>query len=232
MTPYQSNASIKSWAEEDRPREKLLLKGRHNLSDAELLAILIGSGTRDETAVDVARRILTKYGDNLAEFARVSYHDLIRLKGIGPVKALTILASMELGRRRNESEVVTRNKITASREAYQILRPELADQLYESFWIILLNRGHKFIRKCLISEGGISSTTVDPKKIFKLAVDHHASAIILGHNHPSGNPSPSEADIQLSKKIIEAGRLLDICVLDHIIFGDDRYYSLRDSGEL
>ncbi len=230
MPEYKTHTAIRHWAEEDRPREKLLLRGRSNLSDAELLAILLGSGNRESSAVDLARTLLSKYHDNLIDLARAGYHDLISFKGIGQVKAVTIIAALELGRRRNESGAVAREKIASSQDAYQVLRTTLSDLHYESFWIILLNRANKVLKKCMISEGGVTGTVVDPRRIFKIAVDHHACSIILGHNHPSGNPLPSESDINLSRKLKEAGRLLDIEVLDHIIVGEEKFYSFRDEG--
>jgi DNA repair protein RadC len=232
MSDFPDKTSIKCWAEEDRPREKLMLKGRHTLSDAELLAILLGTGNFRETAVDLAKKILAHFHGNLVELSRAGIHDLTGLKGIGPVKAISILAAMELGRRRNEAEVLSREKITSSNDAYQILRSTISDQPWEEFWIILLNRANRVIRKCMISEGGISGTVVDPKKIFKIALDHHATSIILGHNHPSGSVEPSDADIQITKKIRDAGALLDVAVLDHVIIGDDRFYSFADNGAI
>jgi DNA repair protein RadC len=232
MDRYENHFPIKNWAEEDRPREKLQLKGRNSLSDAELLAILIGSGNRSESAVDLAKRILTSAGDNLIEVSRLGISDLVQFRGIGEAKAVTLIAALELGRRRNESEVMAREKITCSRDAFEIFRSVIGDQPYESFWIILLNKANKVIRKCSISEGGVSGTVVDPKKIFKTALDHHASSILLGHNHPSGNIQPSEADQKITKKIRDAGLMLDVAVLDHLIVGDDRYYSFADEGNL
>jgi DNA repair protein RadC len=232
MESYSQHASIRNWAEDDRPREKLLLKGRHSLSDAELLAILIGSGTRHESAVDLAKNILKLASDNLAALSKLSLTDLITVKGIGPAKAVTILASMELGRRRNESEVLVRDKIKTSRDAFEIFRSTIGDRPYEEFWIILLNRANQVIKKCNISEGGISGTVVDPKKVFKISLDNHASSIILGHNHPSGVVTPSEADCRITKKLHDAGAMLEVAVLDHLIIGEDSYYSFADEGAL
>jgi DNA repair protein RadC len=232
MERYENHQSIRNWAEDDRPREKLRLKGRNSLSDAELFAILLGSGTREESAVDLAKRILKKAGDNLIELSRFNLEELMAFKGIGEAKAVTLLAALELGRRRNEAEAVAREKITCSRDAYEIFRNTLGGQPYEEFWIILLNKANKVTGKCCISEGGISGTVVDPRKIFKIALDQRASSILLGHNHPSGNIQPSEADHRITKKIREAGNLLDIAVLDHLILGDDTYYSFADEGQL
>jgi len=232
MGTYANHTTIRNWAEDDRPREKLLQKGRHSMSDAELLAILIGSGTRQESAVDLAKNILRLAHDNLAELSKLTITDLLNVKGIGRARAVTVLAAMELGRRRNESEVLVRDKITSSRDAYEIFRSTMGDRPYEEFWIILLNRANKILKKCNISEGGISGTVVDPKKIFKISLDNHASSIILGHNHPSGVVTPSDADCRITKKIREAGAMLEVTVLDHLIIGDGSYYSFADEGAL
>jgi len=232
MENYENHYPIKNWAEEDRPREKLLLKGKNALSDAELIAILLRFGTQNESAVDIAKGILYNAGENLIEVSKMSISDLMEFKGIGFVKAVTLVAALELGKRRNESEVMVKEKISGSRDAYEIFRTVMSDQPYESFWIILLNKANKVIRKSNISEGGVSGTVVDPKKIYKIAVDQHASSIILGHNHPSGNIQPSEADQKITKKIKEAGIMLDIAVLDHLILGDNQYYSFADEGTI
>jgi len=232
MEKYENHFPIKHWAEDDRPREKMRLKGRSALSDTELMAILLGSGNRTESAVDLAKRILNKAGDNLIELSRMGINDLMEFNGIGHAKAVTIIAALELGKRRNEAEVIEKEKITSSRDAFEILRSTIGDQPYESFWIIMLNKANKVIWKCSISEGGVSGTVVDPKKIFKTVLDYHASSIILGHNHPSGNIQPSEADQKITRKIRDAGLMLDIAVLDHLIIGDDRYYSFADEGVL
>ncbi len=230
MEKYDNHLPIKSWAEDDRPREKLLLKGKNALSDAELLAILLGSGTRHESALDLAKGILKDMQESLSELSRLSLEGLMKYKGIGEAKAVTVLAALELGKRRNEAIVIEKDKITNSRDAFEIFRSRLGDLPYEEFRIILLNKANKVIRSCSISEGGISGTVVDPKKIFKIALDHHASSIILGHNHPSGNIQPSEADQKITKKLKEAGNMLDVAVLDHLIIGDDKYFSFADEG--
>ncbi len=232
MEKYEHHSPIRTWSEDDRPREKLLLKGRHSLSDAELLAILVGSGTRNESALDLARKILRSVRDNLHELSKTGLPELTRIKGIGQARAVTILAALELGRRRNAAEALAREKITASREAFEIFRGTIGDRPYEEFWIILLNRANRVIRLCNISEGGISGTVVDPKKIFNLSLEHHASSIILGHNHPSGLVTPSEADVRITRKLRDAGALLEIAVLDHIIVGENGYYSFADEGAL
>jgi DNA repair protein RadC len=232
METYSNRTAIRNWAEDDRPREKLALKGRHSMSDAELLAILIGSGTKSESALDLAKNILKLADDNLAELSKLSIPDFVKIKGIGQARAVIILAAMELGRRRNESEALVREKIKTSRDAYEIFRSIIGDRPYEEFWIILLNRANKVLKKCNISEGGISGTVVDPKKIFKISLDNHASSIILGHNHPSGVVTPSEADCRITKKLHEAGAMLEVTVLDHLIIGEDCYYSFADEGAL
>lgn len=223
---------IREWAEDDRPREKMLNKGRHSLSDAELIAILIGSGSRNESAVDLAKRILRSGQDNLIELSKLSIPDLKRFKGIGEAKAITLLAALELGKRRRSAEALERKKITSSRDAFEFFISLLGDHTYETFYILLLNRANHVIRTVQISEGGISGTVADPKKIFKIALENNSSSIILCHNHPSGNIQPSDADIRLTKKLKAGGELLDIPVLDHLIVGEERYFSFADEGEI
>lgn len=231
--PEPSNyLNILSWAEEDRPREKLLLKGKSALSDAELIAILIGSGTRSISAVDVAKIILANAENNLNKLAKFSITELKKVKGIGEAKAIAIVSALELGRRRKESEFAEKIKITCSNDIYQLMKPELLDLQKEEFWILLLNRANNLIKKEQVSSGGISGTVADPKIIFKAALDQFASSIILVHNHPSGNLKPSHADLNLTKKMKHAGDLLEIPVLDHIIFGDEGYLSFADDGIL
>lgn len=228
--PEQSPSSIRYWAESDRPREKLLLKGKASLSDAELMAILLGSGSRNESAVDLSRRILASIGHNLIELSKMTVSDLQKFKGIGEAKAITIVAALELGRRRRSAEVVKRKSVTSSREAFELLQPYLGDLQYEQFVIILLNRANHVLRVANVSDGGVAGTVVDPKKIFKIAIDGSASSIILGHNHPSGNSLPSQEDIHLTRKLSQAGKLLDISVFDHLILGTENYYSFSDEG--
>lgn len=232
MENYENHVAIRNWAEDDRPREKLKTKGRNALSDAELIAIILGTGTRRESAVDVAKKILNAVHDNLIELSRLGLHDLVSFEGVGEAKAIGIMAALELGKRRNESEALSRDKITSSRDAFQIFRTVLGDKTYEEFWIILLNKANRVIRKVCISEGGLSGTIVDPKKVFKLALDNHASSIILGHNHPSGNLQASEADHKITKKLCDSGNMLEVAVLDHLIIGDDSYYSFADDGRI
>ena len=224
--------SIRQWAEEDKPREKLLLKGKAALSEAELIGILLGSGTRTMSAVDLAKSILSSRGHNLNDLARMSVNDLMQFKGIGEAKAITIVAALELGRRRKAHDHVEKPKITSANDAYQLMKPELLDLNHEQFWIILMNRANQVIKKQVISMGGVSGTVADPKIIFKFALEQLASSLILVHNHPSGNLRPSDADIRLTRKLRRAGEMLDIPVLDHIIFGDQGYFSFADESML
>lgn len=229
---YPSSGTIQSWAEEDRPREKLMLKGKAALSEAELIAILINAGTVDLTAVDVAKIILKSVDNNLNDLAKLSIKDLSKFRGIGEARAITIIAALELGRRRKEQDRPQRAKVTCSRDAYNEMIPHLIDKPHEEFWILLMNRANEIMRPVLISTGGVSGTVADPKLIFKQAIEHLASSMILFHNHPSGNLTPSQADKDLTKKLKEAGRLLDIPVLDHLIFTDKAYFSFADEGIL
>ena len=228
----ENEPSILSWAEEDRPREKLLLKGRTVLSDAELIAILIGSGTRSMSAVTLSKHILGSVENDLNALAKLSVKDLKKFNGIGEAKAISIVGALELGRRRKESNQLVKPQIRSSEDAYKVIAPELMDQPTEQFWVIMLNRSNKVIHKRAISLGGVSGTVADPKVIFKKALDDLASGIILAHNHPSGNKKPSQADIDLTKKLQNSGKLLEIPILDHIIFTDDGYFSFADEGLL
>jgi len=232
MNEYSNKLSIKQWAEDDRPREKLLSKGRLALSNAELIAILINSGSIDESAVDLAKRILASTQDSLIELSKLSITDLCAFKGIGPARAVTITAALELGRRRRESEALQKKTISSSRDAYEVMQSTLSDINYEEFWILLLNRANQVIRKVNISEGGFAGTVADPKKIFKIALENSASGIILCHNHPSGNLKPSDADLILTRKLKEAGAHLDLPILDHLIIGDEKYISFADDALL
>ncbi len=229
---YENSGTIQSWAEEDRPREKLMLKGKAALSEAELIAILINSGTVDLTAVDVAKIILKSVGNNLNDLARLSIKDLSKFRGIGEAKAISIIAALELGRRRKEQDRPLRARVTCSRDAYNEMIPHLSDKPHEEFWILLMNRANEILRPVPISTGGVSGTVADPKIIFKQAIEHLASSMILVHNHPSGNLTPSQADKDLTRKLRDAGKLLDIPVLDHLIFTDKAYYSFADEGIL
>lgn len=227
---YENRIPMRLWAEDDIPSEKLLLKGSGSLSDAELLSIVIGSGTNEENALEIARQLLGRCGSNLCELWKLSARDLLHIKGIGKAKATRICAMFALARRRNESEIIMKSKIKTSRDAFEVFLSIIGDLPYEEFWILLLNRANKIVRKVKISEGGISGTVVDPKKIFTICLQNSCSSIILGHNHPSGQITPSEADVKITKKIKDAGTMLDIAVLDHLIIGDDRYYSFADEG--
>ena len=227
------HTTIRCWAEDDRPREKLINKGRHALSDAELLAILLGTGIRGETAVDLAKRILTDVGGNLIELAKMNAPEMSRqFKGIGLAKAVTIMAALELGNRKRASEALKREKISCSRDAFEYLHSFMGDSQYEEFWMLLLNRANKIISAKSISEGGLAGTVADPKKIFRIALQQQSASIIISHNHPSGNVKPSDADIQLTRKLRDAGNLLDLPVIDHLILGDEKYFSFADEGLL
>lgn len=230
MDIYEQKITIKAWAEEDRPREKLLAHGRRALSDAELIAILIGSGSRSETAVELSKRILLSLQNDLDKLGTLSVAELSKFKGIGEAKAISIIAALELGRRRKDSGVKAITKITSSKDIFELLHPDFADLDHEQFWIVLLNRASKVIGKQLISKGGQNGTVADPKIIFKIALESNAPSIILAHNHPSGNLKPSQADINLTQKLCSAGSTLDISVLDHLIFSNSRYLSFADEG--
>lgn len=221
---------INQWNEDDRPREKLIHKGRQALSDSELIAILLGSGTRNESAVELARKILALCRNNLNELASLSLKDLMKIKGIGEAKAITIAAALELGRRRKETEWHEKPQIQSSKDAYDQLWPHMADLDHEQFWILLLNRANKVLSAKKVSQGGMTGTVADPKLIFKTAIENDACYIILSHNHPSGNLRPSQSDIDLTKKLREAGKLMEIQVLDHIIVAAGKYYSFADEG--
>lgn len=222
--------NIKSWSPEDRPREKLLLKGTSALSDAELVAILIGSGTPKMSAVELSKKILLQGNNNLNELARLSVKDLTKIKGIGEAKAITIVAALELGRRRKEQDPEEKPKITSSKDAFDLLKGEMMDLPKEEFWVLLMNRANRVTKKKRVSEGGVSGTVADPKVIFKLALEELASGIIVAHNHPSGNLQASQSDIDLTRKLKEAGKFLEIQLLDHIIIANQKYLSFADEG--
>lgn len=226
------NLRIPQWAEEDRPREKLMLKGRSALSDAELLAILLGTGIKSMSAVDLAKHLLQSVNFDLNELARCSVHDLIKFRGIGHAKAITIVSALEFGKRRKDAGSVAKPRITSSGDVFELMHSELQDLPHEEFWVVILNRANRVIRKWKISSGGISGTVADPRLIFKTALDLYASSIILVHNHPSGAVKPSQADISLTRKLKQAGELLEIPVLDHIIYGEKEYFSFADEGML
>ena len=224
--------NIKDWAVEDRPREKLQTNGSRALSDAELIAILIGSGNVEESAVELSRRILKSANNNIAELSKMGIDELTAFNGIGEAKAINILAALELGKRRKDADVFIKEKITSSKDVADVFTPLLSDLPHEEFWILLLNRGNKIIEKQRISQGGIAGTVIDVKMILKPAIDKLASSIILCHNHPSGTLSASDADLQITRKINEAAKTMDLSVLDHIIIGNDSYISLADEGLL
>ncbi len=222
--------NIKSWAEEDRPREKLLLKGTYSLSDAELIAILIGSGTSSLSAVDVGKKIMQSVANNLDALAKLSVKDLMKVKGIGEAKAISIVAALELGRRRKDTEPTEKPKISTSSDAHNLIKGDLMDLPHEEFWVLFLNKANRVIKKKRVGEGGVSGTVADPKIIFKLALEELASGIVVSHNHPSGNLIPSQSDRDLTKRLKEAGKLLEIQLLDHIIVAGQKYFSFADDG--
>ena len=226
---YINRGGIKAWAEDDRPREKLLNKGCAALSDAELIAILIASGNRKMSAVELAQLILRDSGHNLTRLAKLGLHDLMIYNGIGEAKAISIVAALELGRRRRTEDQPAKLKIDNSRVVYNEFY-HLSDLNHEEFWVMLLSRSNVVMDKLKVSSGGVSGTVADARMIFKSAIQRLASGIILVHNHPSGNLKPSQADIKLTKKLKEGGELLDIAVLDHVIVADSGYYSFADEG--
>lgn len=232
MENYENKISIKAWAEEDRPREKLNSQGRRALTDAELIAILIGSGSRTESAVELSKRILHHYENDLNKLGKASVNELSRFKGIGEAKAISIIAALEMGRRRNDTETKAPDTINRSKDAFNLMRRHLMDLDHEEFWIVLLGRSGKVLGKELISKGGLTSTVADPKIIFHIALQYHAVSIILVHNHPSGNLTPSQLDISLTKQIANAGAMLQMNVFDHLIFTNNGYYSFADEGML
>lgn len=234
MNTYKpiNDLAIKNLHEDDRPREKLLKKGRHTLSDAELIAILIGSGTRNLSAIDVSKLLLNTAQNNLHQLAKMSLKEMQKIEGIGEAKAITIMSALEIGRRRKEADPLKKEVIKSSKDVYTALFAELSDLPHEEFWVLLLDRANQIVKKVQVSSGGVAGTVADPKLLFKQALEHSASSIILIHNHPSGNTKPSQADISLTKKAKEGGKFLDIPVLDHIIFTNDSYFSFADEGIL
>ena len=223
---------ITDWAVEDRPREKFIQNGTSSLSDAELLAILISSGTKNKSAVDLGRELLGMANNNLNNLGKLSVADLRKVHGIGPARAVTIAAALELGRRRKLSEVQYVPQIRSSKDVSDIFQPLLSDLLHEEFWILFLNRSNKVINRMKLSQGGISGTVTDVRLVMKKAIECLASGIIVCHNHPSGNLNPSESDNKITQKIKEAGNLMDIQLLDHLIISDKDYYSFADNGVL
>ena len=224
--------NIKNWAEEDRPREKLILKGKNALSDAELIAILIGSGNKNETAVELSKRILSFVNNDLNALAKLTIPDLLKFNGVGEAKAISIISALELGRRRKTRDTLLKSTISSSQLAYEEIYGQLSDLPHEEFWVLYLNRKNEVVKKINISKGGVSGTIADNKIIFKNAIENLASGIILCHNHPSGNLNPSQADIKLTKRLYEIGLLMEIPILDHLIIGENNYYSFADHGLL
>ena len=221
---------INQWAEDDRPREKFLLKGKSSLSDSELLAILIGSGSRNESAVQLCQRILFSVDNNLNQLGKLSIQKLTEFKGIGEAKAITIAAALELGRRRRTEDAEELKKITSSKAVFEIMQPIIGELPHEEFWILYLNNSNKVIHKAQLSKGGITGTVVDSRIVFKTAFEQNATSIILTHNHPSGKLVASDADKEITRKLKMAGKQLDIYVLDHIIVTETGYYSFQDEG--
>lgn len=228
----QTNFSIKHWAEDDRPREKLLQKGKLSLSDAELIAILIGSGSPNESAVQLSKRILASGKNNLSELGKLSVQQLCTFKGVGPAKAVSIIAALELGRRRRIEEALERKKITSSASVFELMQPLIGELPHEEFWIIYLNNSNKVIEQLQLSKGGITGTLVDVRITLKKALELGATSLILVHNHPSGTLLASEPDKQLTRKLKTAAQSLDIKVLDHVIVTENSYFSFADEGML
>jgi len=223
---------ITNWSEDDKPREKLMNKGKASLSDAELIAILIGSGSRNESAVQLSKRILSSVDNNLNALGKLSLRQLMNFKGIGEAKAISIQASMELGRRRRAEEAIELKKITSSKSIFEMMQPIIGELPHEEFWIIYLNNSNKVVSKSQLSKGGITGTLVDVRLVFKNAIEIGAVSIILIHNHPSGALKPSEADKQITRKLKLAGESLDIKILDHLIITETNYFSFADEGIL
>lgn len=232
MDKQSKNLTIKDWALEDRPREKMMAKGIGALSDAELIAILIGSGTQNETAVSISQRILKEAGNNLNELGKFSLPDFTSIKGIGEAKGITIMAALELGRRRKRADALNRKQITSSSDVVEIFQPLLGDLPHEEFWVLLLNRANRILDKVRVSQGGITGTVVDVRIIMRSAVVASASGIILCHNHPSGNCTPSNEDAKITEKVKQAALTFDISLLDHVIVTDQKCMSFSDEGML
>lgn len=230
MEEKPTSFSIKNWSEDDRPREKLLKKGRTALSDAELIAILISSGSREESAVSLSQRILASAENNLNQLGKLTIKDLMQFKGIGEAKAITIAAALELGRRRRAGEALNRKKITSSQSVFELMQPIIGELPHEEFWVVYLNNSNKVLQTSQLSKGGITGTLVDVRLAFKNALQLGAVAIILAHNHPSGTLKPSQPDIKLTQKLKTAGESLDIKVLDHLIITEKAYFSFADES--
>ncbi|MCL4115360.1 UNVERIFIED_CONTAM: hypothetical protein GTU68_034615 [Idotea baltica] len=232
MQEKSTSFSIKNWSDDDKPREKLIRKGRSVLSDAELIAILIGSGSRNESAVELSKRILASVNNNLNELGKLSLKQLMEFKGIGEAKAVTITAALEMGRRRRGEAILKISKITSSKDAFEILRPIIGELEHEEFWILYLNNANKVLHQAQLSKGGLTGTLVDVRIVMKKALELGAVALILSHNHPSGTLKPSQADKAVTQKLQAAAIALDIKVLDHLIVTQKSYYSFADDGLL
>jgi DNA repair protein RadC len=232
LKEYKPSFSIKQWSEDDRPREKLLLKGKNALSHAELIAILINSGNREESAVALSKRILASVELNLNELGKLSVKDLIKFKGIGEAKAITIIAALELGRRRRGEEALEKKKITSSSSVFELMQPIIGELPHEEFWIVYLNNSNKVLQKIQLSKGGITGTLVDVRLVLKTALQIGAVGLILTHNHPSGTLVPSQADKNITQKLKIAGESIDIKVLDHLIITEKAYFSFADENLL
>ncbi|MBD8018261.1 RadC family protein [Kaistella pullorum] len=224
--------SLKFLAEDDRPREKFLLKGKNALSDAELLAIIMGSGSRDESAVELARKILQSVENNWHHLSRLQIADLMKFKGVGEAKAISIAAALEIGRRRAAQEIPERTQIKSSNDIFLLLSPFLSDLQTEEFWAIFLNQNNRVLGKSQLSSGGINQSVVDVRILFKAAIDQFATALVIAHNHPSGNLKPSTEDVKITKQIAEAGKILNIQLLDHVIIAQNSYFSFADESML
>jgi len=228
QTPFP----IKYWAEDDKPREKLLLKGKSSLSDAELLAIILGSGTRNESAVGLSKRILKTTDNSLYSLSKLSFQQLCSFNGIGPAKAISIIAALELAKRKKEESVVELPKIITTKTVFELMHPLLGDLPHEEFWVIYPNNSNQVVHKAQISKGGITGTVVDVRIILKIALEYHALSFILCHNHPSGKLYPSDADLEITNKIKIAAKQLDILLVDHMIVCELGYYSFAEDGKL
>ncbi|ACU07847.1 DNA repair protein RadC [Flavobacteriaceae bacterium 3519-10] len=224
--------SIKFLAEDDRPREKFLLKGKNSLSDAELLAIIMGSGNREDSAVELSRKILKSVDNNWHNLSRLHIPDLMKFKGVGEAKAISIAVALEIGHRRAAQEIPDRVQITCSRDTYNVLSPYLSDLNTEEFWAIYLNQNNRVIGKSRLSSGGINQSVVDVRILFKSALDHLSTAIVIAHNHPSGNLKPSAEDLKITRQITDAGKILNIQLLDHLIISQNSYFSFADENVL
>lgn len=232
MSEKSSSFSIKNWSQDDKPREKLMLKGKAALSDAELLAILIGSGSRNESAVMLCKRILASVDNNLNALGKLSVKQLMEFKGIGEAKAITIIAAVELGRRRKSEEALQLDKISSSRSVFELMQPIIGELPHEEFWIIYLNNSNKVLHKAQLSKGSITGTLVDVRLVLKTAIEVGAVGLILSHNHPSGSLKPSTADKDITRKLTQAAESLDIKVFDHLIISENSYFSFADESLL